>query len=174
MARRRRDLRRDRDPPPLRAPDARRVRLRRPPCHHRRKPARPRRRTHRDPPRRKGGIPMIGFPSGVRVHLALEPHDMRKSFNGLAAIASATVARGLESGALFVFTNKRRNRLKILYYDRTGVCVLAKRLEKGTFSWPAASKAGASALSLAPEALQLLLDGIDLRGAEMRPWYERD
>jgi transposase len=114
---------------------------------------------------------MIGFPSGVRVHLALEPHDMRKSFNGLAAIASATVARGLESGALFVFTNKRRNRLKILYYDRTGVCVLAKRLEKGTFSWPAASKAGASALSLAPEALQLLLDGIDLRGAEMRPWY---
>ena len=114
---------------------------------------------------------MIGFPSGVRVHLALEPHDMRKSFNGLA---SATVARGLESGALFVFTNKRRNRLKILYYDRTGVCVLAKRLEKGTFSWPAASKAGASALSLAPEALQLLLDGIDLRGAEMRPWYERD
>ena len=56
---------------------------------------------------------MIGFPSGVRVHLALEPHDMRKSFNGLAAIASATVARGLESGALFVFTNKRRNRLKV-------------------------------------------------------------
>ena len=109
---------------------------------------------------------MIGFPSGVRVHLALEPHDMRKSFNGLAAIASATVARGLESGVLFVFTNKRRNRLKILYYDRTGVCVLAKRLEKGTFSWPAASKAGASALSLAPEALQLLLDGIDLRGAK--------
>ena len=174
MARRRRDLRRVRDPPPIRAPDARRVRLRRPPCHHRRKPARPRRQPHRNTPRREGGVAMIGFPSGVRVHLALEPHDMRKSFNGLAAIASATVARGLESGALFVFTNKRRNRLKILYYDRTGVCVLAKRLEKGTFSWPAASKAGASALSLAPEALQLLLDGIDLRGAEMRPWYERD
>ncbi len=79
---------------------------------------------------------MIGFPSGVRVHLAIESHDMRKSFNGLAAIASALVERGLENGELFVFTNKRRNRLKILYYDRTGVCVLAKRLEKGTFSWP--------------------------------------
>ena len=117
---------------------------------------------------------MIGFPSGVRVHLAIEPHDMRKSFNGLAAIASVLVERGLEGGALFVFTNKRRNRLKILYYDRTGVCVLAKRLEQGTFSWPLASKVGASAMSLAPEALQLLLDGIDLRGAEMRPWYERD
>jgi transposase len=117
---------------------------------------------------------MIGFPSAVRIHLALEPHDMRKSFNGLAALASALVERGLEGGALFVFTNKRRNRLKILYYDRTGVCVLMKRLEKGTFSWPSASRAGASALSLAPEALQLLFDGIDLRGAEMRPWYERD
>jgi transposase len=116
---------------------------------------------------------VIGFPSGVRVHLALEPHDMRKSFNGLAAIAGQLAARGLESGALFAFTNKRRNRLKILYYDRTGVCVLAKRLEAGTFSWPAPSSAGAASLSLAPEALQLLLDGIDLRGAQMRPWYER-
>jgi len=73
---------------------------------------------------------MIGFPSDVRVHLAIEPHDMRKSFNGLAAIAGQMATRGLENGALFVFTNKRRNRLKILYYDRTGVCVLAKRLEK--------------------------------------------
>lgn len=117
---------------------------------------------------------MIGFPSGVRVHLALETQDMRKSFNGLASIAASLVDRGLESGALFVFTNKRRNRLKILYYDRTGTCVLAKRLEKGTFSWPSSYTASATRLSLAPEALQLLLDGIDLRGAEMRPWYERE
>lgn len=116
---------------------------------------------------------MIGFPSGVRIHLATEPHDMRKSFNGLAAIAGELAARGLENGALFVFTNKRRNRLKILYYDRTGVCVLAKRLETGTFSWPKSSSSGTPSLSLAPEALQLILDGIDLRGAEMRPWYER-
>lgn len=117
---------------------------------------------------------MIGFPAGVRVYLALEPHDMRKSFNGLSAIARELVSRGLEDGAMFAFTNKRRNRLKVLYYDRTGVCVLAKRLEIGTFSWPAASSAGSRSLSLAPEALQLLLDGIDLRGAQMRPWYERD
>ena len=117
---------------------------------------------------------MIGFPAGVRVYLAVEPHDMRKSFNGLSAIARELVSRGLEDGAMFAFTNKRRNRLKILYYDRTGVCVLAKRLETGTFSWPAAPSSGTPSLSLAPEALQLLLDGIDLRGAEMRPWYERD
>lgn len=116
---------------------------------------------------------MIGFPSGVRVYLAIEPHDMRKSFNGLAAIARELAARGLEDGAMFAFTNKRRNRLKILYYDRTGACVLAKRLEQGTFSWPKPASRAAASLSLAPEALQLLLDGIDLRDAEMRPWYER-
>ena len=116
---------------------------------------------------------MIGFPAGVRVYLAVEPHDMRKSFNGLSTIARELVARGLGDGAMFAFTNKRRNRLKILYYDRTGVCVLAKRLETGTFSWPSPSP-GSRSLSLAPEALQLLLDGIDLRGAQMRPWYERD
>jgi len=116
---------------------------------------------------------MIGFPAGVRVHLAVEPHDMRKSFDGLSAIARELDARDLENGALFAFTNKRRNRLKILYYDRTGVCVLTKRLEQGTFAWPAAPSADSRGLSLAPEALQLLLDGIDLRGAKMRPWYGR-
>jgi len=116
---------------------------------------------------------MIGFPAAVRVFLAVQPHDMRKSFDGLAAIAGQMVSRGLEEGAMFAFTNKRRNRLKILYYDRTGVCLLAKRLEQGTFSWPKPSSPGAPSLSLAPEALQLLLDGIDLRDAKMRPWYER-
>ncbi len=117
---------------------------------------------------------MIGFPSGVRIHLALEPCDMRKSFNGLALAAGELTKNGLEGGILFVFTNKRRNRLKILYYDRTGTCVLAKRLESGTFSWPKPSTSGRAKLCLSPEALQLLLDGIDLRGAQMRPWYERE
>ena len=117
---------------------------------------------------------MIGFPSGVRIHLALEPCDMRKSFNGLVIAAGELTKDGLEGGILFIFTNKRRNRLKILYYDRTGICILAKRLESGTFSWPKSSTGGAAKLSLSPEALQLLLDGVDLRGAEMRPWYERE
>lgn len=117
---------------------------------------------------------MIGFPAGIRVYLAVEPHDMRKSFNGPSAIARELVSRGLEDGAMFAFANKRKKRLKILYYDRTGVFVLTKRLETGTFSWPAAPAPGSRSLSLAPEALQLLLDGIDLRGARMRPWYERD
>lgn len=117
---------------------------------------------------------MIGLPCGVRIHLAVAPCDMRKSFNGLAVTAAELTKGGLESGVLFAFTNKRRNRLKILYYDRTGSCVLAKRLERGTFSWPKASQGDAAKLSLSPEALQLLFDGIDLRSAQMRPWYERE
>lgn len=117
---------------------------------------------------------MIGFPSSLNIHLALEPQDLRKSFNGLAALAGTIKPDGLEGGCLFAFTNKRRNRLKILYYDRTGVCILAKRLETGTFSWPKSATSGSTSMSLTPEALQLLFDGIDLRCATMRPWYQRD
>lgn len=116
---------------------------------------------------------MIGFPSSFKVRLALEPQDLRKSFVGLAAIAAQLLHRGLENGVLFAFINKRRNRLKILYYDRTGVCILSKRLETGTFSWPKPGAAPSPSMSLTPEALQLLFDGVDLRGATMRPWYER-
>lgn len=117
---------------------------------------------------------MIGFPSNLTIHLALQEQDLRKSFNGLVALAGAIRPKALEGGCLFAFTNKRRNRLKILYYDRTGVCILAKRLETGTFSWPKAADANSSSISLTPEALQLLFDGIDLRSATMRPWYQRE
>ncbi len=112
---------------------------------------------------------MIGFPSSLGIHLAVEPQDLRKSFNGLAALAGCIEPAGLEGGCLFAFTNKRRNRLKILYYDRTGVCILAKRLETGTFSLPKSATSRAASMSLTPEALQLLFDGIDLRAATMRP-----
>ena len=116
---------------------------------------------------------MLSFSGSLKVFVAVEPCDMRRSFNGLHDAVTTKLHEDPRSGSIFAFTNKRRNRLKILYYDRTGVCVLAKRLEAGTFSWPAPSSAGAASLSLAPEALQLLFDGVDLRGAHMRPWYER-
>jgi transposase len=80
----------------------------------------------------------------------------------------------LRSGALFVFCNKRRTRLKVLYFDGSGVWLLAKRLEKGTFSWPRVGEVQEGKILLAPEAFAMLTDGVDLHGAKMRPWYRRD
>ena len=117
---------------------------------------------------------MMGLTNNLRIFLALQPVDMRKSFNGLSIIAEQLIVGGLRGGALFVFTNKRRNHFKALYYDRTGVCVLAKRLEKGTFAWPSPSQPDQQQITLTAEALHLLFDGVDLRGATLRPWYERD
>lgn len=96
---------------------------------------------------------MIGFPSNLKILGALDPCDMRKSFKGLVIIADTLKDQGLQSGTLFIFTNKRRNRLKVLYYDRTGICILAKRLEIGTFSWPRPKTTSASAKK-SPTALR--------------------
>ena len=115
---------------------------------------------------------MLSFHSALRIFLAVEPVDMRKSFDGLHGVATERLGEDPRKGALFVFTNKRRNRLKILYLDRSGTCVLAKRLEQGTFHWPTSASAATAKLSLAPEALQLLIDGVDLRDGERRAWYE--
>ncbi len=118
---------------------------------------------------------MLSFTGGLRIYVAIEPCDFRKSFNGLEAIVRERLGEDLRAqSALFVFTNRSRTRLKILYFDGTGLWLLIKRLERGTFSWPKAAQAGQTKLKLAPEALAMLTDGIDLRGAQMRPWYERE
>lgn len=111
--------------------------------------------------------------ASLKIYVALEPQDMRKSFNGLSELALVHLGGRLERDALFVFTNRRRTRIKLLYFDGTGLWVATKRLEKGAFSWPAASSADQKKLKLAPEALALLLDGVDMRGGMFRPWYER-
>jgi transposase len=111
--------------------------------------------------------------ASLRIFIALEPCDMRKSFNGLHSIAADHLRLTPAPDALFVFTNKRRNRIKLLYFDGTGMWVAAKRLETGRFSWPAPSEPGQRRVKLRAEALQLLLDGVDLRGAAFKPWYER-
>lgn len=117
---------------------------------------------------------MLSFTGGLKVFVCLDPADMRKSFNGLAAVAQEHLKANPYDGALYLFTNKRRNRLKILFWDGTGLWVAAKRLEEGRFTWPKPSRSGQRKLSLTPEALALLTDGIDLKGAKMRPWYERE
>jgi transposase len=110
----------------------------------------------------------------LKVFVALEPVDLRKSFNGLEAMVSQKLGEDLRQGALFVFTNRRHSRLKMLYWDGSGLWLLIKRLEKGSFSWPRTIEPGTVKLKLAPEALAMLTDGIDLRGAKLRPWYERE
>lgn len=116
---------------------------------------------------------MIALSPATRIFVARQPVDLRQSFNGLSAWVKNQLQADPLSGHLFVFTNRRRNRLKILFWDRTGLWVCTKRLEQGTFSWPRPT-GSATKLSLAPEALTLLTDGVDLRGAKLRPWYQRD
>ena len=77
------------------------------------------------------------------------------------------------SGDLFVFRSRRGDRVKLLYWNDDGYAIWYKRLEEGTFAWPKAEEIGAAKLALRPEALAMLTDGIDLRGAKMRPWFER-
>ena len=116
---------------------------------------------------------MLSFAGSVRVILAVEPCDMRKGFEGLRALVEQRLREDVKSGALFVFTNKRHTRLKVLYFDGTGLWLMSKRLEEGTFAWPKADDGCAVKLALRPEAFAMLMDGIDLRGAKMRPWYGR-
>ena len=117
---------------------------------------------------------MLTLSGSLRVFLAVEPCDMRKSFDSLHALVTGQLGEDPKSGAVFAFTNKSRNRIKLLHWDGTGLWVYAKRLEKGTFSWPKPSDGSGGKLNLKPEALAMLTDGIDLKGATMRPWFERD
>jgi transposase len=117
---------------------------------------------------------MLSFPGSLRVFVALESCDMRKGHNGLLALVSEQLEEDVRGGAIFVFSNRRHDRLKMLYFDGSGLWLLSKRLERGTFAWPKSVEPGQRKLRLAPEALAMLTDGIDLRGARMRPWYERE
>jgi transposase len=117
---------------------------------------------------------MLSFSGSLRVLMALEPCDMRKGFEGLLGLVGERLGEDVRQGALFVFTNRRHTRLKILCFDGSGLWLLSKRLERGTFAWPRNVEAGKVKMSLAPEAFAMLTDGIDLRGAKMRPWYERE
>jgi transposase len=111
---------------------------------------------------------MFGLSAAVRVYLAKDPADMRKSFDGLFALVTGPLALDPLSGHLFVFLNKRRDRIKILYWDRDGLAVWAKRLEKGTFRVPQAT---AGRIEMTTTDLAALLAGIDLDTARRRRRY---
>lgn len=117
---------------------------------------------------------MLSLSGSLKIYLAVDPCDMRMSFNGLQAAVASKLGMQPQSGALFAFTNKRRTRLKVLYFDGTGLWVLTKRLEKGSFAWPKSVAEGEASLSLEPAAFAMLTDGIDLREGCRRPWYQRE
>lgn len=116
---------------------------------------------------------MLSFTGSLKVYLATEAADLRKSFSGLYALTTNVLGEDPRTGSLFVFCNRRRSRVKVLYWDGTGLWVMTKRLEKGTFSWPQGVEIKDGKLCLSPEALALLLDGVDLRSGSLRPWYQR-
>lgn len=105
------------------------------------------------------------MPASVRVFLAAKPLDLRKSFDGLAAATREVLAQEPLSGHLFVFLNKRRNRVKILVWDRNGFWLMCKRLERGVFRAPMRE----GQVEIDATELGLMLDGIDLAGAKRRP-----
>ncbi len=103
---------------------------------------------------------MIAFPAGVRVWLATGPTDMRRGFDGLALLVQEQLKRDPHSGQLFVFRGRRGGLIKILWHDGQGMCLFAKRLERGRFIWPSAS---AGAITITAAQLGYLLEGIDWR-----------
>ena len=108
---------------------------------------------------------MLSLPPAVRIFVATAPTNMHLSFDRLAALARDVCHQDPLSGHLFVFSNRVGDRVKILYWDRSGFCLWYKRLEQGVFHWP---RAHAPHLELDAADLTLLLDGIDLAQARRR------
>jgi transposase len=115
---------------------------------------------------------MLSLPASVRIYLCTAPADMRKSFDGLYTLVQQVFERDPLDGHMFLFLNRRRDRLKILYWDRDGLALWYKRLEAGTFQWPA-DLGDARGLELDATQLALLLGGIDVHSAQRRKRYAR-
>jgi transposase len=105
------------------------------------------------------------IPHGVDVFLGLEPIDLRWGFERLSGLVVERLGRAARSGALFVFFGRRRDALKVFFFDGTGLCVFYKRLDKGTFRIPTAPRDGAVAFEIDERVLEDLLDGIDIAPA---------
>lgn len=116
---------------------------------------------------------MLSLPTSVRIYLARGATDMRKSIDGLAAVTKEVLEHDPLSGHLFVFCNRRRDRIKILYWERSGFWLLHKRLEQGTFAWPVPADDVSKQIELHASDLAALLGGLDLRKATRRRWYSR-
>ena len=115
---------------------------------------------------------MFGIGPATRIYLATGATDMRKGFEGLYGLARDRLSCEPLSGHVFLFSNAKRNRLKMLFWDGSGLWVCSKRLEKGRFRWPEAAS-GETRVTLSHEELALLVGGIDLATARPRRWYRK-
>ena len=115
---------------------------------------------------------MFGVGPATRIYLAAGATDMRQGFEGLYGLVRDRLQLEPLSGHLFLFSNAQCNRLKLLFWDGSGLWVCAKRLEKGRFGWPAAA-GGEVKVVLSHEELAMLLGGIDLAGSKRRAWFRR-
>ena len=116
---------------------------------------------------------MIHLPASVRVYLCLTPCDMRKSFDSLQTLVREQLELDAFAGHLFVFTSRRKDRVKILYWDRDGFAVRSKRLEEGTYAVPFGDGAE-HRREITAQELGALLSGIDLSTAKRRKRYRRE
>lgn len=103
---------------------------------------------------------MISLPTGTNIWIAAGVTDMRRGFTGLSATAQAVLEQNPYSGHVFVFRGRRGDLIKVLWWDGDGLCLFAKRLERGRFVWP---KADQGVVSLSRAQLSMLLEGIDWR-----------
>lgn len=111
---------------------------------------------------------MLTLPATVRIYLAAEPVDLRKGFDGLSAATREIIGADPLSGHLFVFVNRRANRMKVLLWQASGFLLLYKRLERGRFKIPRRPQLGARHIEMDPSELTLMIEGIDLRGSRRR------
>jgi transposase len=116
---------------------------------------------------------VIHLPASVRVYLCTTPCDMRRSFDGLYALVNGAMQLNAFAGHLFVFSNRRRDRIKILYWDRDGFAIWAKRLEEGTYAMPFTDDGGEQRQEITAQELGAILSGIDLSQAKRRKRYSR-
>lgn len=113
------------------------------------------------------------LPAAVRIFVAAEAVDLRRRFDGLAAATRSVIREDPLNGHVFVFLNRRRNRIKLLVWDRTGYLVVYKRLARGTFTLATAPEPRQRHVEMDAGELGLLLEGIDLRGAIRRERWRR-
>lgn len=114
---------------------------------------------------------MLTISPAVRIYLATGATDLRRSIDGLSALVRDRFTLDPLSGHLFLFRNRRGDRLKILAWDRSGFWVLYKRLEQGTFAWP--DEPGGGPVEMRSADLLLLLSGVEIAETRRRRWYER-